>query len=603
MIIKTTLLATAAGSEQTRNHIAAGDENLAIVVVEGTQADIDNAFTDARAAGKVNALRHVVLAPREPMTQLQMLWALAMYEVEFGLKKRDRLFVAFHQKQRVDDDCYDWHLHALYRHWDVETGKVGDDSNTFPRGEAVARRIECSFDHPFVNGKHTPWVIRYLRKQKHFEVANALASAFSPETPKPKASISAGVSQRMKSLGVNASEKRKQVRIAFYDTPDNDGGEAFRARLAEHSMLLAVGDRQPPGWIVLLNGPSGPEFLFSLVGCLPGQRDNVDARLGAPNVVRNLAAAPAATAIAAADAAATAAPPEPAPERDRRRIGRRLLPAEYAPPSRTEQQQGDPARLKRDRGNQDDAAGSRRGQAGTGRGAKSLIRGLIANKNLIQQIAQLASENAEMPRDRVLRLVENLERGARAPIQAYEAQQPEPLSLIAARAAVRNARTNMETLHNAALKAVRATENHKSATGSVWDRATGKHNARLVALEAQERRYTKGLDTYRSKLITAKLLLEQAEAAHKSTLAKRAADLLPAASDALINLKIASEIKSMIHRDPMIVRRGFFDLYVMARMLHEAKIRHRVNAATSEQSAPDLRQITDIWGVGQLPKP
>lgn len=124
-----------------------------------------------------------------------------------------------------------------------------------------------------------------------------------------------------------------------------------------------------------------------------------------------------------------------------------------------------------------------------------------------------------------------------------------------------------------------------------------------MEIEAKERRYTNGFEAWRIKYATAKSSLVKAEAAHKMALAKKAEELLPAATEAALDMKIASEIRSIVHRSPTIVRRGFFDLYVMARMMHEVQFRHRLNEATSEKPMPDFNNITDIWGVGKLPKP
>src|SRR5690606_39253359 len=109
----------------------------------------------------------------------------------------------------------------------------------------VARLLELEFGHPLVTGAHDVAVLAALRGHGHGEIADRLADALG-RGPKPVAAYTTEAHQAGKRLGVDLAQARQHIRAAWAVSADGGG---FRARLADHGLELAVGDK--PGVIVI----------------------------------------------------------------------------------------------------------------------------------------------------------------------------------------------------------------------------------------------------------------------------------------------------------------------------------------------------------------
>ncbi len=278
MIIKIFRYAVGYGSEQTKNHIFAGADNIEVRHVKGSPADLDDMFADARAAGKSYAVRHVIIAPREAMTIAEMMAVLDQVAAEYGLDMGRAIIVA-HHKARVEPGCNDWHLHGMFPDHSA-SGRVHDNHNNYRRNEVLARICEAQHRHPFVHGKHHRWVYEELLRRGYDKIAADLVKAIPLDTPRPTSSLAAQTIQAFKDRGINASELRKFFRTTWRDTAeDPDAKRLLVELLAARGITIERGTGEPPVWVVHAAGL----FLFTVAGGLPGVRvTTINSRLGDP---------------------------------------------------------------------------------------------------------------------------------------------------------------------------------------------------------------------------------------------------------------------------------------------------------------------------------
>ena len=250
MLIKATRIRTTTGATEMTRHLTQGDENDAIVVVRGTVADLHDAVADAKHFNRLYALRHFIIAPEIAMDRQQFERAARALGEEFGFDP-DVAVVVEHQKPRAIAGVSDRHWHLVVAETNPATGRVLSNSFSHPRHEKVARLLELEFGHPLVTGAHDVAVLAALRSDGHGDIADRLANALG-RGPKPVAAYTTEAHQAGKRLGVDLAQARQHIREAWAVSADGGG---FRARLADHGLELAVGDK--PGVIVIRDTATG----------------------------------------------------------------------------------------------------------------------------------------------------------------------------------------------------------------------------------------------------------------------------------------------------------------------------------------------------------
>lgn len=464
-------LRTAYGPTQSKNHIARGDDNEEIIAVQGEDRDIDDMFHDAAALGKEYAVRHIIIAPKEPMTIEAMMLVLAMMAAEFNFDIK-RAFVRVHRKARITPDAYEYHLHALVPEYD-DDGRVVDSSHNYRRQEKIARISEHHEGHEPLRGKHNQWVIKELYRDatpKSIELADKLVAAFPFDAPAPKQSLVTATLQMLKRKNLSASALREIVRDAWKGTSSSN---EFRKRVSAAGMAIQAGTGDPPLWIVTIDGM----FLATLSGVLPGVRKTIiNERLGDPRdadtaeQAEHPALAPAAQDGAAIAAAGNEADSEPhvvaysrAEQGDFGKAGRA---SDAADDDRPIQWDDDGvadadavlAGAEGHVGGGADAAGVAGAVdrllplAGERAGAERAVEGwrpkdliqISARKELVARNARLAALAAEPERDRIERELTEIEGAAMAEVVAAATPAPPGAEVTKAEAGLGRAAKSLE---------------------------------------------------------------------------------------------------------------------------------------------------------------
>jgi hypothetical protein len=606
MIFKVFRMRAAAGPKKSRTHIFVGVDNLEVRFVKGTPADLDDIFSDARAAGKTYAARHIIIAPREPMTIAEMVQALDDICAEYGLDVARAIIVA-HHKARVEPGCHDWHLHAMLPDWDPASGRVHDNHNNYLRNELVARLVEARHHHPFVLGAHHAWVVSELNNRGQAHIAKRLVEAFPLDTQRPRSSLAPDTIQALKAVRISAAELRKFVRETWRDTAD---AASFREKVAARGITIERGTGTPPVWVARVDGL----FLFTVAGGLPGVRvTTINARLGEPDHEHSREANPDPAVIATAtDLIPTGLPKAgriaaaAGGDADHQQSGR-AQPQDGSdhggPVSPTESPTGggrhagasgttgsNPAAPQ---GRRDGAIGKsdatrgghriyrtpeRRDAPAHGRltlKEADLIR-LNARHNEIAEIARIARLAAEPPRIRLNRILDEIEAAATDIVAAAATPLPEPASVTEAKKAVEAAYGIRSKTFDVSQKAyARYKETTDTPEPRWWNKKEhvakvnglyGVHSQAQTAVEAACKAYDRAL-------------------AHQ-TAAIRAADGVEAKRQAhakpySIYREIVMEVRTMVARSPRLAARG------APALLAEAAERREVN----------LLDWTDLWGV------
>lgn len=587
MIIKSNRLRTVYGSQQTRNHICRGEDNLEVRVIQGHESWIDEVFTYAASHGREYAVRHVIIAPEVDASIEQMVGEARRYAVEFGLDFEDA-FVVAHHKPRVKEDACEWHLHALFRDFDILTGAASDTRNNFRRQEKLAREAEHRLGHPFVQGAHTRWVIGQLIKEGKMDVAGSLQAAFPDDAPRPKASLDPATIQKLKRQGLSASALRQHVRNAWHDSTS---GSDFLVRVAACGVSITVGEREPPSWIVTVNG----NFLCSLAGALPGVRIlTINQRLGDPTNVREANAlqpihrradladpAPDSRAAAAAGKGRDGGdhPGGAGPDDDR------LVEADRAGP-------GDPARAIGDGNRLHHGSSGLRGGAGSF--APQELIALHQHKRAIAEILTIASRVAELPYARVVRALENMERAA------HEDQASAKVVASEALIEAKNRLGQLSADREKASQELRERESDltklQAHVPSWWERVSGRYTAQVKNVEDARERAKKADENARASQKRQTEWLGLLTKAHE----RRMAAAAPIAEKAARNLKIVQQARNMLRTDPRLAALGPFAF--IAKAAQRADYRWPSYNSSAEKDKPlpygdDPRMQVNMWNI------
>lgn len=240
MLIKSTRAETSAGARRLANHILRGAGNENITVLRGAEADIDDAFRDARHCGNKFAIRHFIIAPAVHITLEQVLLCVAWLGAEFGFDPMSALVVE-HQKQRIGgENNTDRHYHVLVSEIDP-TGKILSSKHNFARQEKLSKIAAITFGHPVIPGKHNAAVITALRREGKNKIADDLEKIFAATADQhPREAYTTADHQRTARQGIDLPFLRDAVADIW---KRSDNRASLVAGLGELSLVIAAGHR------------------------------------------------------------------------------------------------------------------------------------------------------------------------------------------------------------------------------------------------------------------------------------------------------------------------------------------------------------------------
>lgn len=263
MIIKSHRVRTSQGVRRLLRHLIHGDENERVEFVRGTEADVGDMHSDAKAYKSRYCVRHWIVSPHETMSSDQCLVVVGKLAEEFGFNAEAAVVVE-HQKPRAVSSAFDRHWHILVGEVDPVSGRVLSTSFDHVRHELISRWSEHELGHEFLQGRHSEAVLVGLRERGLFHVAEALATFISKgaEQNKPREGFRHAQHQECKRKGLDLPAIRAVVKEAWSSasTP-----EEFRDMLALHGLAVEIGEK-PGTWIVQAHGGELVGALHRLAG-------------------------------------------------------------------------------------------------------------------------------------------------------------------------------------------------------------------------------------------------------------------------------------------------------------------------------------------------
>ncbi|MBL3705574.1 hypothetical protein GI582_23000 [Sulfitobacter sp. BDSS02] len=175
MIIKSSRIPTTRTRAIARYLDAKGD-NETITWLRGSAADIKMMGLAAGIAGRVYAVRHIILSPERELKPSGLKFFLAALQREYGVSDLSfsQACVVGHQKRRAGEGRGATHFHIALPEFDLETSRVMDSRFTRMRDEKLARSLELRLHHPSCVGRFN----REVWHQLHREDSNLDLSPF-----------------------------------------------------------------------------------------------------------------------------------------------------------------------------------------------------------------------------------------------------------------------------------------------------------------------------------------------------------------------------------------------------------------------------------------
>ena len=221
-------------------HVFHGKDNERIQVFKGTEADVLDMVSDARAWRRDFAYRHFIVAPKEMPAEGMFADAVAELAREFGFDPTRAVAVG-HQKPRHGLDGAPYHMHLLVPEVHPATGRVLDSSWDYARHEKVCRRLEARWGHAIVPGRWNKAVMTALRAEGAAEAdileAEGLAAMAKAQARYPK-----GLDRELER---KAGRRLPEVAGAVLDARVLSGGDAagFLRLLVEQGLRVVPGDK------------------------------------------------------------------------------------------------------------------------------------------------------------------------------------------------------------------------------------------------------------------------------------------------------------------------------------------------------------------------
>lgn len=213
MILAATRINSGSGHQAVANHVLRGPDNLSINILQGVEADLEDAMSDAWAHGAQYGLRHYHLDPDEPVTTEQVFMALQVIAAEFGFAPATAMVVE-HHKPRANGG-YDHHWHFLVPEVDPVAGRILDGHWQRARHEKVARLLEARLGHRHTTGRWNKAVVAALREEGFVEAADSLEAAGLLQAPRPRGGYTSAQHQTLKRMGLSMPKLRAAVAQAW----------------------------------------------------------------------------------------------------------------------------------------------------------------------------------------------------------------------------------------------------------------------------------------------------------------------------------------------------------------------------------------------------
>jgi hypothetical protein len=236
------------------DHLLRGEENDAVTLLQGVEADIHDFARDAKAFGAKFCFRHWIVAPMESMAAEQIDRVVRVLAQEFNFDP-DACVVVEHAKERVGAIACPRHWHICVREVDPVTGKILSSGFDHARHEYLARFVESEFGHAFTLGAHHLVVLARFRREGRSEIADALDQAF-PDPARPRESFTSGAHQSAKRRNIDLPELSQLVQRAWRESSDRAGLETA---LGAQGLEIKPGAKKGV-WVV----ESAGEFVGSL---------------------------------------------------------------------------------------------------------------------------------------------------------------------------------------------------------------------------------------------------------------------------------------------------------------------------------------------------
>lgn len=215
MIIKSSRIATSKGGiNATCKHVFEGKDNEEIIDLQGSAFDVKAMLGLAKAVQSKYAVRHLKIAPFEPITDEQAFEIVKLYCEEFKADETKAVIIR-HQKPRADPKASPYHYHVyLPEVMEDQDYKIMDSHFSKIREEKLARLIEIKFNHHLILGRHNIPIIKQLRKEGHHDKADIIASntpSFDPRD-KPQSTFTSQNYLITKRKGVLLNQLRQEFK-------------------------------------------------------------------------------------------------------------------------------------------------------------------------------------------------------------------------------------------------------------------------------------------------------------------------------------------------------------------------------------------------------
>lgn len=188
-------------------------------------------------------LYHASMSPEGDLTDEEWETAWERYEDEYGLNEHAYIEVMHLKKGRA-------HRHRVYERVTTD-GLAINLSWTKLRNEKVARMLEYEFGHSLTIGKHNRSVMNALAKEGREEIVAWMDRYGADRAKRPVAKDDYQDIQQERRTAVSKEAVQAAVADAWQRT---ENGAGFERAIAEHSLVLAKGDRRD---FVIVDGAGG----------------------------------------------------------------------------------------------------------------------------------------------------------------------------------------------------------------------------------------------------------------------------------------------------------------------------------------------------------
>ena len=167
MIIKSSRI-PASHTKRIARYLSEPGDNESVSWSRGCADDLLLMGEISKLAGKQYAVRHIVIAPNEDMSQQDFTWLFGEICHEFGvpMASGNRVSIVEHMKPRSTGDGNETHWHLAVPEYDVVSGKTLSSRFYKMRNEKIARISELMLGHEIVPGRFNKHVYRAIKLER-----------------------------------------------------------------------------------------------------------------------------------------------------------------------------------------------------------------------------------------------------------------------------------------------------------------------------------------------------------------------------------------------------------------------------------------------------